>query len=62
VHGSLGAAQHTVGLMFLFKGSLGSRRCNILLDTGASFSLVSAEWLQQNFSTEDLAEDSHELA
>ena len=62
MHGSLGAAQHTAGLTFLFKGSLGGRKCTILLDTGASFSLVSAEWLQENFSSADLAEDSHELA
>eukprot|EP00983_Pelagomonas_calceolata_P021598 676665-Pelagomonas_calceolata.AAC.1 len=33
---TLGAAKHTEGLTFMFKGVFGGERCSVLFDTGAS--------------------------
>jgi len=44
---TLGAAQHTKGLTFMFKGLFGGNRCTVLFDTGASTSFVDGAWLQK---------------
>jgi len=48
VAGHLGAAQHTAGLTYLFKGTFAGKPCTMLIDTGASFSFVDEGWLERN--------------
>lgn len=44
---TLGAAKHTKGLTFMFKGLFGGNRCTVLFDTGASTSFVDGGWLKR---------------
>lgn len=42
----VGMARHTQGSNFVFKCTLGGKRCIALFDTGASCSFVDAHWLE----------------
>jgi len=47
VEHTLGAAKHTEGLTFLFKGNFAGHRCSVLFDTGASTCFVDGKWLDK---------------
>eukprot|EP00983_Pelagomonas_calceolata_P063242 1147645-Pelagomonas_calceolata.AAC.2 len=52
VYHNLGAAEHRPGPTFLFRGTLGKKKCSVLFDTGASISFVNAKWLADSAQNE----------
>ena len=44
----VGAAKHTSGLTFVFRGTLAGKPCTILFDTGATFCFLDKRWLERH--------------